>query len=199
MLCFCTLCCFFFSFLFNATPTTDIYTLSLHDALPISFFFGKGQCASCHMISGAGAAIGPDLSNVGREMTVDEIQAKLVNPNSRIAPGYELANAQLRNGSTIRGFVRNRSNFDIRLQDLTGQLHLIQQGEISAITEEKQSIMPPVKASPEELQHLIAYLCKRTGVGVGSPKSQPSKVAGIDFARISNPRSEERRVGKECR
>src|SRR5205807_272956 len=153
-----------------------------------SFFFGKGQCVSCHMISGSGAAIGPDLSNVGREMTVDEIQAKLVNPNSRIAPGYELANAQLRNGSTIRGFVRNRSNFDIRLQDLTGQLHLIQQGEISAITEEKQSIMPPVKASPEELQHLIAYLCKRTGVGVGSPKSQPSKVAGIDFARISNPK-----------
>src|SRR2546429_9991982 len=72
------------------------------------------------------------------------------------------------------------------LQDLTGQLHLIQQGEISAITEEKQSIMPPVKASPEELQHLIAYLCKRTGVGVGSPKSQPSKVAGIDFRRFSN-------------
>src|SRR2546429_6637002 len=35
------------------------------------------------------------------------------------------------------------------LQDLTGQLHLIQQGEISAITEEKQSIMPPVKASPD--------------------------------------------------
>src|SRR6266550_3137229 len=90
-----------------------------------SFFFGKGQCASCHMISGAGAAIGPDLSNVGREMTVDEIQAKLVNPNLRIAPGYELATAQLRNGN-IRGFVRNRSNFDILLQDLTGQFHLIQ-------------------------------------------------------------------------
>ena len=153
-----------------------------------SFFFGKGQCASCHMICGAGAAIGPDLSDVGREMTVDEIQAKLVNPNSRIAPGYELATAQLRNGDTIRGFVRNRSNFDIRLQDLAGQFHLIQQGEISAITEEKQSIMPPVKASPEELQHLIAYLGKRTGVGVGIPKSQPSEVGGIDFARISNPK-----------
>src|SRR5206468_12161777 len=26
----------FFSFFFNATPTTEIYTLSLHDALPIS-------------------------------------------------------------------------------------------------------------------------------------------------------------------
>jgi len=153
-----------------------------------SFFFGKGQCASCHMVSGAGAAIGPDLSNVGREMTVDEIQAKLVNPNSRIAPGYELATAQLRNGNTIRGFVRNRSNFDIRLQDLTGQFHLIQQGEISAITEEKQSIMPSVKASPEELRDLVAYLDMRTGVGARVSKSQPSKVAGIDFRRISNPK-----------
>ncbi len=153
-----------------------------------SFFFGKGQCASCHMISGAGAAIGPDLSNVVREMTVDEIQAKLVNPNSRIAPGYELATAQLRNGNTVRGFARNRSNFDILLQDLTGQFHLIQQGEISAITEEKQSIMPSVKASPEELRDLVAYLDMRAGVGARVSKSQPSKVAGIDFARISNPK-----------
>src|SRR5215472_19137367 len=33
------LCClesFIFFFFFNDTPTTDIYTLSLHDALPIS-------------------------------------------------------------------------------------------------------------------------------------------------------------------
>src|SRR5205085_12418691 len=31
-----TLPSFFSSFFFNATPTTEIYTLSLHDALPIS-------------------------------------------------------------------------------------------------------------------------------------------------------------------
>src|SRR5262245_16423398 len=29
------------------------------------FFFGKGQCASCHMICGVGQPIGPDLSGVG--------------------------------------------------------------------------------------------------------------------------------------
>src|SRR6266849_7527134 len=31
----CSICCFFF-FVFNDTATTEIYTLSLHDALPIS-------------------------------------------------------------------------------------------------------------------------------------------------------------------
>src|SRR6266545_7812241 len=34
----------FFFFFFNDTATTEIYTLSLHDALPISFFgAGAGQ------------------------------------------------------------------------------------------------------------------------------------------------------------
>src|SRR5262245_64428082 len=31
----CSLCYFFFFFFFNDTATTEIYTLSLHDALPI--------------------------------------------------------------------------------------------------------------------------------------------------------------------
>src|SRR3712207_7978341 len=35
-----TVLCFFF-FFFNDTATTEIYTLSLHDALPIS---GRGAC-----------------------------------------------------------------------------------------------------------------------------------------------------------
>src|SRR2546423_4551972 len=34
--------CFFF-FFFNDTATTEIYTLSLHDALPISIRFGDGR------------------------------------------------------------------------------------------------------------------------------------------------------------
>src|SRR5689334_25267249 len=37
-ICSCSVlsCCFFFFFFFNDTATTEIYTLSLHDALPIS-------------------------------------------------------------------------------------------------------------------------------------------------------------------
>src|SRR5437870_12674405 len=34
-LCFCLCFLFFFFFFFNDTATTEIYTLSLHDALPI--------------------------------------------------------------------------------------------------------------------------------------------------------------------
>src|SRR5687768_17723185 len=39
--CIISILCIFFFFFFNDTATTEIYTLSLHDALPISYGIGK--------------------------------------------------------------------------------------------------------------------------------------------------------------
>src|SRR5439155_26620032 len=63
----------FFFFFFNDTPTTEIYTLSLHDALPISLslprrvstqaiFFPSGEMAVC--------------SNVRSEEHTSELQSR---------------------------------------------------------------------------------------------------------------------------
>ena len=148
------------------------------------FFFAAGQCASCHMAQGKGKPIGPDLSNIARELTLDEIRDSLLRPGARISPGYELATVTLRDGKTVRGFARNRSNFDIQLQDLTGQIRPIQEHEISAIREEKQSLMQPVKAKPEQLQDLLAYLSRLTGVTPGSTVVSGAEPAGVEFSRI---------------
>src|SRR2546428_489859 len=77
------------------------------------FFHGNGNCASCHMVFGGGRALGPDLSNAGNEMTVDDIRESLLSPSAHIAPGHELATVRLRDGRTIRGFVKVRSGFDL--------------------------------------------------------------------------------------
>jgi len=153
------------------------------------FFFGKGQCASCHMVSGRGEPIGPDLSNLGHTRTISEIQSALLQPDARITPGYEQAIVRLRDGDTLRGFVRGRSNFDIRLQDFQGKFHLLQEGQIAAIQDDKGSMMPPVKANREELQNLMAYLSRLTGVKPGVMDiPRPPRKEEIDFARIVNPR-----------
>ena len=39
------------------------------------FFFGKGQCSTCHMVHGSGKSNGPDLSDVGRKSTLRELDA----------------------------------------------------------------------------------------------------------------------------
>lgn len=156
------------------------------------FFFGKGQCAECHMVRGRGTAYGPDLSNAGREMTVGEIRQVLRDPASRITPGYEMVSVELRDGQTLRGFQRGRTNFDLQLQGTDGQFHMLQEHQIAAVRNEKQSVMKPVKASSEELRDLVAYLSNIERVeekAAASPEAitQPA-AAGIDFARIQNPK-----------
>src|SRR5205814_6764162 len=46
------------------------------------FFFGRGQCASCHIVAGRGKANGPDLSDIGRQLTAKELGQALDDPRS---------------------------------------------------------------------------------------------------------------------
>lgn len=152
------------------------------------YFFGPGKCASCHMVDGRGAATGPDLSNIARNRTFAEIRGSLLEPSAHVTPGYEFVTVRLRDGETLRGFVRSQSNFEIALQDLNGQFHLLRQSEILAVNKDQQSPMPPVHASPEELENLMAYLGGLTGVKPGIVETTaPSESSGISFSKILHP------------
>jgi len=152
------------------------------------FFFGAGQCASCHMVGGRGTAIGPDLSNAGREMTVEEIRKALRDPGAYISPGYDLVTVTLHDGQTIRGFARQRGNFDLQLQDLEGRLHPLREDQIAEVRDENHSLMQPVKASTDELRDLIAYLSHLEGVKPGVPVVGAAPSAS-DFSRILHPKA----------
>jgi hypothetical protein len=83
----------------------------------------------------------------------------------------------MRDGSTLRRFVRNRTRFDIQLQDLKGAFHPVSLDRVAAVEEEKKSLMPPAKATPRELQDLIAYLSSLSGAvsGILSLPTVPRK------------------------
>ena len=87
------------------------------------------------MVYGAGEPIGPDLSNVARELTVDQIRQALLQPSAQTTSGYALVTVRLRDGRTLRGFVRSRTRFDIQLQDLKGVFHPVSLDRVSAIEE----------------------------------------------------------------
>jgi PQQ-dependent dehydrogenase (methanol/ethanol family) len=152
------------------------------------YFFSAGECGSCHMVNGRGSAVGPDLSDIASERTIAEIRASLLEPGARITPGYETVTLHLRDGQVLRGFARSQSNFEIALQDMNGQFHLLRQKDVSSVSQD-QSPMPPIHVSPEELQDLIAYLGGLSGVKPGmSEVSTPAETNGISFSRILHPR-----------
>lgn len=153
-------------------------------------FFGSGNCSSCHMVFGEGSAIGPDLSNVGSTNTAVELKRTLSHPELFITPGYQLVDVQLKNGTKLRGFARGRTNFDIQLQDLQGEFHLLNDSEIVTITEEAGSVMKPFAGSEADRNNLLAYLGSLNGKVSGdsvTPAPGPTSANGIDFARLLNP------------
>jgi PQQ-dependent dehydrogenase (methanol/ethanol family) len=153
------------------------------------YFFREDKCASCHMARGKGAAIGPDLSSIARNMTVAQIQESLLQPSAHIVPGYEVVTVHMRDGQTLRGFARSQSNFEIAVQDMTGQFHFLSNEAISGITEEKQSAMPTVNAAPADLQNLIAYLSSLDGVKPGAADITDSDPGGISFSQMLDAHS----------
>ena len=152
-----------------------------------SYFFGAGGCFQCHMVNGRGKATGPDLSMLGRELTLPEIEESVRRPAARIKAGYELATVKQKTGGTVRGFARNRSRYNIQLQDLQGKFHLIDAAEISEITMEPGSMMTAARCSAEECRNLLAYLSSLTGPPVG-PQGKPlENEGGPSFKQIAHP------------
>src|SRR6185295_1823985 len=137
-----------------------------------AFFFGKGQCGSCHLTLGRGTASGPDLSNIGRQMTILELSKALTDPGATIAQGYGTVRVRMKDGRTLRGFARNEGNHVLPLQTLDGRLVAIDKDR-AEVTREPGSLMPLLRATADEQRDLIAYL-SRLGGAAGPRSSVPA-------------------------
>jgi PQQ-dependent dehydrogenase (methanol/ethanol family) len=167
------------------------------------FFFGKGQCSTCHMVHGSGKSNGPDLSDVGRKSTLRELEAVLDNPTSQIGihttptcpswafcpdESWVVVNVHLRSGANIRGFARNRSNRDIQLQDFQGKMHFLTSAEYDQITRDNASYMPALKALPEERRDLLAFLSTLGGAISGPQSKEEAPLSKEAIGAVQSPR-----------
>ena len=129
------------------------------------FFFGNGRCASCHMVRGRGGTNGPDISAIGRELTLRQLEQTLDEPAAWAASrsggscpswawcpgqGWSLVSVRLRDGASVRGLLRSQGKHDLQLQTLDGHLRLLLDAEYLEISRETASFMPALKATGEE-------------------------------------------------
>jgi alcohol dehydrogenase (cytochrome c) len=151
-----------------------------------AFFFGNGRCATCHMMNGRGGVNGPDLTNVGGELTLAEMERSLLYPEVQRKRGYQVVTLRLFSGRTARGFLRNESLYDFQVQGFDGRIHLLRRAEVGRIEREKASYMPALDPDAGELQNLLAYLAHP-----GAPHQAASVEAelpgAIGWGRIAHP------------
>lgn len=147
-------------------------------------FFGNAGCANCHMVFGRGKAVGPDLSSLGRQLTVDAIRQAILNPSANIKKGYEAVTVQLANGDTLRGFARNESRYNIQLQDFAGGFHFLSGDEYEVASREPRSLMPEGKCTGTDCDNLVAYLSSLGGVDVDTDPF-PFESVGARHSKMS--------------
>jgi putative heme-binding domain-containing protein len=124
-------------------------------------FFGKGECSTCHVITGEGGFLGPDLSGYGAAIPVQTILDDILNSKRIVPAGYKLATATTVDGASIEGIVRNEDNFSVQLQAKDGSFHFFQKSELQKLEYRNESLMPTdygKRLSREELNDLVSYL-----------------------------------------
>ncbi|RVT43198.1 PQQ-binding-like beta-propeller repeat protein [Sphingobium algorifonticola] len=172
-----------------------------------AFFFGKGQCADCHMVRGRGGSNGPDLTFIGATSTPDDMGRMLDNPTALMGsrttascPGWAfcpdmqwtIVNVRMRDGTTLRGFARNEAENSLQLQTLDGRLRSIEAGEYIDYSRETTSYMPALKASAEERRDVIAYMAslKTQRLGPVTDATVPPPTAADKAAVLTPVRGE---------
>jgi putative heme-binding domain-containing protein len=137
-------------------------------------FFNKGGCSACHMISGQGGFLGPDLSTYGAQASAEKILGTIVNPDRVVPAGYRSGVATTRDGTRVAGVIRNEDNFSLQMVSADGSFHFFKKSDLQKMEYPSEPLMPTNyqgRLSPGELNDLVSYLM--------SVSASPSKVNAL--------------------
>jgi putative heme-binding domain-containing protein len=131
-----------------------------------AIFEGKGNCASCHRVNGAGSRVGPDLSDIGALRRTAEIEQSILDPNAEVLPQNRFYRVVTKQGETITGRLLNLDSFNVLLLDSKERLLSLQRSNLREADFMKDSPMPSYrgKLSTQELADVVAYLNSLKGL-----------------------------------
>lgn len=130
-----------------------------------SVFEGKGQCLTCHSVSGVGARVGPALTDVGAFRPSAELQRSLLDPDAEIRPENRSVRMTMRDGREVTGRLLNQDTYTLQLLDINERLLLLEKTNVREYTLLRTSPMSSYrdKLTTQELADLVGYLASLRG------------------------------------
>jgi putative heme-binding domain-containing protein len=122
--------------------------------------YDRLDCATCHMIDGAGGFLGPDLSSVGLTRRPDELERALTTPNADIRTGSRTVSLTTANGASVTGRLLNQDTYSLQVIDASGRLTSIRKDAVRRWEVMDASAMPSYaeQLNAQQLADLVSYL-----------------------------------------
>lgn len=123
----------------------------------------KKHCAKCHMHSGEGAKIGPDLTGMAVHPK-KELLTHIIDPNRNVEGNFRTYKVVTDDGRLHTGMLASESQTAIELFDAEGKKHSILREEIEELVRSNLSLMPEgfeKDIKEPELVNLLEFLTKR--------------------------------------
>ena len=98
----------------------------------VFYGYAAAACRRCHVVNGSGAAVGPNLSEIGLQKDRQYLLESIVEPNKAIAKGFATKLLLLDDGRVLSGIVSDETDEMLTLTLPTGEKTQIEKDAIEA-------------------------------------------------------------------
>jgi putative heme-binding domain-containing protein len=122
-------------------------------------FETKGNCTSCHRVSGNGSRVGPDLTSIGAVRQATELHRALIEPNADVQPNNRFYRVVLKDGTRVEGRLLGHDTYSVQLLDTKENLRSFTKADLR----EHGFINSPMPSynttlTAQEIADVVSYL-----------------------------------------
>jgi putative heme-binding domain-containing protein len=121
----------------------------------------RGNCGMCHMVSGRGGRLGPNLSRIGAARSVAALEREIRKPSEVIPVGFETITVITKDGRKMRGVRKNEDTFSVQMMTASEDVLSFDKRAVEVVPESERSLMPAYGAerlSDADLADVVRYL-----------------------------------------
>jgi quinoprotein glucose dehydrogenase len=128
-------------------------------------FNGTGHCTSCHRVAEVGSGVGPNLTNVGGRLTMEQLRKAILAPDPALGAAYRSYKVVTRAGKVVRGKLLNQDPYSIQMLDSDGNLVAFDRSALREAGFEPATPMPSYKSrlTPQQQADLLTFLASLRG------------------------------------